>query len=402
MKAASISPRAVGTELSPTAQIHISDIPSTNNKPTLDPATACHSWASASWLHFLSHCLLEYLPTSTSTIYTLLAIVLTAYLFHYAPHDAAKSGPLRLPIRLVRSLITALAAAAHRLWISTTKSVSGVVKDLAFRFAKMGPVPQHVGFIMDGNRRFARRLGVKVGAGHMAGFKKLEEILEWCLRLGIQVVTVYAFSIENFKRPPEEVEALMDLAKSKFREFANNSEFIKKHGIRVQVIGALHLLPEDVREAAFNAMKMTKANDRAILNICFPYTSRDEIAQAVSAAVDGVRGSQHLKQLPSADAAEESSSSCIEGKADEGASAIECTEDLIDQHMFTKGCPPLDVLVRTSGEIRLSDFMLWQCAENCDIHFIDVLWPEFRFWDMFKILVVFQANYKEQRIGGRS
>nr|KAJ3422699.1 hypothetical protein HK105_006873 [Polyrhizophydium stewartii] len=233
--------------------------------------------------------------------------------------------------------------------------------------ARLGPVPRHVAFIMDGNRRFARKLNLQPGDGHRLGFKRLEETLDWCMQLGIQVVTVYAFSIENFKRPKDEVDILMDLAERKFAEFATKSDLIEKHGISVRVVGNVDMLPERVYRAACKVTAETRQNTKAILNICCPYTARNEMANAISEVVAGAqRGDIRDTDI---------------------------CEEAIEKCLYTEDCPPVDILVRTSGEARLSDFLLWQVSRDCMMHFLDILWPEFSFWDMLPILLNFQANY---------
>ncbi|KAI9022563.1 Di-trans-poly-cis-decaprenylcistransferase [Hyaloraphidium curvatum] len=246
-------------------------------------------------------------------------------------------------------------------------SAAGAASDLArsvcFHTLRQGSVPRHVAFIMDGNRRYAKKMKVKTIEGHSRGFKKLEETLDWCLDLGVEVVTIYAFSIENFKRPPQEVEPLMDLARSKFEEFCIEGEFIQRHGISVRILGDLSLLPSDVRSAAVKAMKMTESNSKSLLNICFPYTSRQELANAAAEALaDG----------------------------DTGPNAI-------DERLYTANCPPVDLLIRTSGEVRLSDFLLWQCNEDTQIHFVPVFWPEFGFMDMVRTLMDYNLGLSRRR-----
>ncbi|KAJ3167992.1 hypothetical protein HDU88_001939 [Geranomyces variabilis] len=240
------------------------------------------------------------------------------------------------------------------------------LQSAAIDVLRAGPIPRHVGFIMDGNRRYARKAGVQTGVGHAMGSKKLEETLEWCLRLGVKVVTVYAFSIENFKRPSAEVDVLMDLASRKLEEFSNNSAFITKHSIRIKVLGDVSLLPLHVRTAAARAERSTRHHAGAVLNIACPYTSRHEMATAVALAARGVR----------------------EARLD----VEDVDEELLDRLMMTGGDPQLDVLVRTSGEKRLSDFLLWQVSKSCRVHFLDVLWPDFTFWDMLPVLLAYQVQ----------
>jgi len=206
-----------------------------------------------------------------------------------------------------------------------------------------GPIPAHVAFVMDGNRRYARSQRQAVQQGHSAGFVALRGILEVCLRLGVKCVSAYAFSIENFKREKEEVDALMKLAEEKLEELCRHGDLLEEYGVRLNVIGKVELLPESVQHAVRKAECMTKHNDRAILNLCMPYTARDEIATAVQSAVHEALQSSTPDRLPST-----------------------ITERDIASHLMTTraGSPPLDVLVRTSGVKRLSDFMLWQLCRT--------------------------------------
>ncbi|KAI9329779.1 hypothetical protein DFJ73DRAFT_631200 [Zopfochytrium polystomum] len=228
----------------------------------------------------------------------------------------------------------------------------------------LGPIPSHVAFIMDGNRRFARAKNELALKGHESGFTALEATLDWCLTLGVKTVSVYAFSIENFNRNKAEVDGLMDLARRKFEEFATKSAIIEKHGIAVRVIGKTELLPPEVQLAASRAVLMTRHNNRAVLNICMPYTSRAEITEALSASLN----------LPAT-----LSTSLI-------------TPDLLAALLQTQPSPPPDLLVRTSGETRLSDFLLWQASEDCDVWFVDRLWPEFNVWDFLPAVLWYQVK----------
>ncbi|KXS19212.1 dehydrodolichyl diphosphate synthetase [Gonapodya prolifera JEL478] len=231
---------------------------------------------------------------------------------------------------------------------------------------RMGSVPRHVAFIMDGNRRYAKKYHMKTVLGHFKGFDTLEETLEWCLDLGVEWVTVFAFSIDNFKRSSEEVDGLMNLAKEKFELFTQEGQFIQKNGIRVRVLGDLELLPEDVRRAAKSAMEWTKTNRRANLNICIPYTARHELANAVEELLNDT--------------------------ALQGPDCLPFESSDVSERLFTAEAPPVDILVRTSGETRLSDFLLWQVCEKTTVHFIDCLWPEFSFSHMLPILLEFQTS----------
>ncbi|EIE27677.1 Di-trans-poly-cis-decaprenylcistransferase [Coccomyxa subellipsoidea C-169] len=227
---------------------------------------------------------------------------------------------------------------------------------------KAGPVPKHIAFIMDGNRRFANRHQQVTTAGHQFGYYKLLDALEWCLEIGITCVSAYAFSIDNFKRPGDEVDMLMRLAEEKLEELLHR-DLVERHGVQVRVLGDLSLLPASVQAAAKRAMDSTKLHTRGILNICFSYGSRQEMAQAVGKVQDGVM------------------------------SGALCPDDVspndIEQHLYTEGCPPVDLLIRTSGETRLSDFLCWQ-VRHAQLVFADVLWPDFSFYDLLRALLQFQ------------
>ncbi|KIJ92963.1 hypothetical protein K443DRAFT_684890 [Laccaria amethystina LaAM-08-1] len=228
-----------------------------------------------------------------------------------------------------------------------------------------GPVPKHVAFVMDGNRRYARRQQKQVQEGHADGYLALRRMLEVCLRLNIQCVSAYAFSIENFKRSEDEVKALMKLAEKMLLEFCEHGDILDEYGVRLNVLGRTSLLPEEVQLAVRKAESMTRHNTRAILNLCMPYTSRDEITTAVE--------------------------SCIRN-ADPSNPQI--TEKDIDAQLMTSlGCsPPLDILVRTSGVKRLSDFLLWQCCEDTQIHISSTFWPDFGLLDFVPIILDFQRK----------
>lgn len=254
-------------------------------------------------------------------------------------------------------------------WISTFPGYRQFLRRAKKTFGRIintGPIPRHVGIIMDGNRRYAKNHNIELKEGHNLGFDSMSEILELLYESGIECATVYAFSIENFKRLSYEVKWLMDLAKLKFRQISQHGELCDKYGIRIKVLGNTKLLPRDVQKILQETEDMTKNNTRAVLNVCFPYTSRDEITHLI-------------KQI-------------VESSTSDPSIVID--ETTIEQHLYTSDSPPLDLLIRTSGTSRLSDFLLWQCVPStCAIVFIDKLWPEFNTWDMCKILVNWGFNY---------
>eukprot|EP00092_Neocalanus_flemingeri_P006447 GFUD01006947.1.p1 GENE.GFUD01006947.1~~GFUD01006947.1.p1 ORF type:complete len:301 (+),score=94.24 GFUD01006947.1:253-1155(+) len=231
---------------------------------------------------------------------------------------------------------------------------------------KVGSIPRHVAVIMDGNRRFAKQSGVATIQGHSKGFEKLAETLQWCRELGVKEVTVYAFSIENFKRDEKEVKALLDLAKEKFKVLISEEEKLKKHGVRVKIIGNISYLPEDMQDIVRKAEKITENNSESTLNVAFSYTSREEITHAVSEACKMV----DKDDLKPAD----------------------IDQDLLERLMYTNHSSEPDLLIRTSGETRLSDFLLWQ-ASNSITYFTPVLWPEFSIWQLLVGVFLYQRHH---------
>ncbi|EGD77214.1 dehydrodolichyl diphosphate synthase [Salpingoeca rosetta] len=231
---------------------------------------------------------------------------------------------------------------------------------------KTGPVPQHVAFIMDGNRRWARRAKTETVAGHSMGFSTLKKTLEWCLDLGVHMVTVYAFSSENFKRSEKEVGDLMKLAEEKFIQLLNEEEMIHRLGVCVRVLGDVKRLPPSLQQAIGKAVDISKDNTRAILNVCFVYTAREEMAMAAHEITQAVQ----------------------EGELYES----DITEHLVEQCLYTNASPPPSLIIRSSGEVRLSDFLLWQGA-YVHLAFSPVLWPDFSFWDLVKCFLQYQQSH---------
>lgn len=218
-------------------------------------------------------------------------------------------------------------------------------ESFAINIIKCGPIPNHVAFIMDGNRRFATKSNMDKAEGHTKGFDKLSETLQWCLDVGVNEVTVYAFSIENFKRSKEEVDTLMRLAREKFARLLEEREKLNERGICIRVIGNLKLLPRDIQKTISEAMLLTKNNNKAVLNIAFAYTSREEITNSVKTIFEGVEQNElEVEDLNYA---------------------------LIDECLYTNKCSVPDLLVRTSGEVRFSDFLLWQVREISLKHKLD-------------------------------
>ncbi|CBQ70791.1 related to RER2-cis-prenyltransferase [Sporisorium reilianum SRZ2] len=269
-------------------------------------------------------------------------------------------------------------------------------QQLLLHTLSLGPIPRHIAFVMDGNRRWARTSHHTIQQGHLTGFATLKSVLEVCLNLqGLDTVTVYAFAIDNFRRSESEVNVLMEIAKTRLIELAGHGELIARYSVRVRIAGRKELLPEDVREAVEKVENMTKDNTEATLNICMPYASRDEITGAARTCLD--RKLRDVEKAAIA-AAKSQQSSTADGAPtptlDHILDDVDLTitpQDLSD-HMQLAHSPPLDILVRTSGVSRLSDFMLWQCTESTHMHFVDKFWPQFGLFDMVPIILDWQRH----------
>jgi len=225
-------------------------------------------------------------------------------------------------------------------------------------------MPTHVGLILDGNRRWAKEMGFDASVGHKYGFEKLKSVLRWCWELGIHVVTVYALSVENLQRDPEEVDELMALLSKGFTEVLGDQE-IHTNRVQVKAIGRLELLSEDLRKTITKAEDATKGYGVNTIYIAVAYGGRAEILDASKRVVKEV----------------------LDGKL----RLEDITEETFSKHLYTAGEPDPDLVVRTSGEERLSGFLLWQSAYS-EFCFIDVYWPEMRRIDLLRALRTYQMR----------
>lgn len=231
------------------------------------------------------------------------------------------------------------------------------------------PRPHSVGIIMDGNRRWARMLGAEPWVGHRHGKDKIRELMEWCKRFDIRSLFLYAFSAENFGRKSQEIDEIMRLMHQGFSELATDP-LIRREGIRVRVIGDLDLLPESVLQAIRTVEDISAEHDNYNLTFAIAYGGRDEITQAVrTIATKASRG--------------ELDPSTID-------------ETTVQQHLYAGDLDDPDLIIRTSGEKRLSNFLPWQSV-YAELHFTDVLWPAFSYIDFLKALRSYQ--HRERRIG---
>ncbi|MDP6855954.1 MAG: polyprenyl diphosphate synthase [Candidatus Thalassarchaeaceae archaeon] len=224
-------------------------------------------------------------------------------------------------------------------------------------------IPQHVSIIMDGNRRFAENEGLDSSIGHRYGKQKLEEVMDWVLELDIPYLTVYALSTENvINRTEDELEVLFDLYVEGLEDLLKN-ERIFANRVKVQIAGHKELLPKNVIEAIENAEKATANHDGCVFTICLAYGSREEILVAVR--------------------------SIAEDHASGEVSIDEIDEKMISKRLYTGGLPDPDLIIRTSGEERISNFLLWQAAYS-ELYFTDVFWPSFSKSDFFNAIESYQ------------
>lgn len=224
-------------------------------------------------------------------------------------------------------------------------------------------VPAHIAIIMDGNGRWARSRGLPRLAGHRAGTENIRRVIEACVEFGVKYLTIYAFSTENWGRPQDEVQGLMGIFDEVFdRELAE----LDRQGAQLRHIGRLEGLSKSLREKVINGIEKTKNNDRLVLNVAFNYGGRDEVVHAIqSMLADGVK--------PEA-----------------------VNEELVSSYMFTAGCPDPDLVVRTSGEQRISNFLIWQAA-YAEWVFPDTYWPDFGRDELLKAIQEF--GRRERRYG---
>ena len=236
---------------------------------------------------------------------------------------------------------------------------------------KNGFRPEHIAIILDGNRRWASEKALGPWFGHEKGAEKVEQLLDWCLKLNVKSITLYAFSTENFSRQKNEVEEIMRIAGEEFQRILTD-ERIHKNKVRVKVIGRVNLLPENLQQLIMDVERATESYDEHFLNIAFAYGGRAEIVDAARKIAEKV---QEGKLIPE--------------KVD---------EQTFEQFLYTSHMPKQDpdLIIRTSGEERLSGFLLWQSAYS-ELCFLDVYWPDFRFIDLLRAVRTFKN--RKRRFG---
>jgi len=231
-------------------------------------------------------------------------------------------------------------------------------------------LPKHLAIIMDGNGRWAKQKGLLRVLGHEKGTKSVRTTVETCAKLGIENLTLYAFSTENWNRPKLEVDTLMKLLVNSLKKELTTLE---KNNIRLNCIGNIDLLPAKAKEALLTVIEKTKNNTRMTLTLALSYGSREELLNAVKIISEKVKNN-----IISIDTLDES---------------------IINEHLYTHNLPDVDLMIRTSGEHRISNFLLWQIA-YAEFYFTDVLWPDFKEEDLYEAIISYQK--RERRFGKTS
>lgn len=229
-------------------------------------------------------------------------------------------------------------------------------------------IPKHIAIIMDGNGRWAKKRKLPRSMGHKAGVETIRKILKGADRLGVEYMTLYAFSTENWKRPKDEVEALMKLL---VQYLTNEVEALHQNGVVLRILGDVDALPDQVKNKIYEAIELTKDNKGIVLNVAFNYGGRDEIVRAVKNIASDIESGKINKE--------------------------NIDEDLFNNYLYTKNSPYPDLIIRPSGEQRISNFLLWQCAYS-EFWYSNVNWPDFSESDLQKAIYDYQN--RDRRFGG--
>ena len=229
----------------------------------------------------------------------------------------------------------------------------------------MNDIPRHIAIIMDGNRRWAREHGVPVKMGHKAGADAIEKIVRYANELGIEHITAYAFSTENWKRSEEEVSALMALLKAYLDEFSKKAD---EGNFKIRVLGDISVLSKSLQTSINRAVETTKNNTGVSFNIAFNYGGRDEIVKATKKIADKVKSGE--------------------------INVEDINEEMISENLYTFDIPDPDLMIRTSGELRISGFLIWQLAYT-EFLFVDKYWPDFNEKDLDEAIAIYQKRVRK-------
>lgn len=252
------------------------------------------------------------------------------------------------------------------MWFFSRKSKAQ--KDNEMVVLDMANIPKHIAIIMDGNGRWAKQRNLPRALGHKAGVEAIRDIVKECSRLGVKYLTLYAFSTENWKRPIEEVNALMKLLVDYLK---NEIEELHSNGVIINHLGDMNRLPEICQIELKNAYEYTKDNKGLMMNLAVNYGGRDELINAIRNITDDVL------------------------KGEIGSSDI--TEEVISKYLYTSGMPDPDLIIRPSGEFRISNFLLWQCAYS-EFWYSNINWPDFTINHLHR--AIFDYQKRDRRYGG--
>ncbi|KVV14479.1 isoprenyl transferase [Flavobacterium sp. TMP13] len=231
-------------------------------------------------------------------------------------------------------------------------------------------LPQHLAIIMDGNGRWAKQQGFLRAFGHENGTKSVKNTIETCAKMGIKYLTLYAFSTENWNRPKLEVEALMKILINSLKK---ELETLNRNNIKLNAIGNLDKLPKKAQKELFDVIEKTKNNNQLTLTLALSYGSREELVNAIKVISDKVKN--NIISIDNID------------------------DSIINEHLYTQNLPDVDLLIRTSGEHRISNFLLWQIA-YAELYFTNVLWPDFKEEHLYEAIISYQK--RERRFGKTS
>ncbi len=231
-------------------------------------------------------------------------------------------------------------------------------------------LPKHLAIIMDGNGRWAKQKGLLRALGHESGTKSVKDNIKSCAKLGIEYLTLYAFSTENWNRPKLEIETLMKIL---IRSLKKELKTLQDNNIKLNAIGNLEKLPKSAQNELLDVIDKTKDNNRMTLTLALSYGSREELVTAVRNISDKVKN--NIISIDSID------------------------DSIINEHLYTRNLPDVDLLIRTSGEHRISNFLLWQIA-YAELYFTDILWPDFKEQDLYEAIISYQK--RERRFGKTS
>lgn len=285
--------------------------------------------------------------------------------------------------------------------ISLPRTLPGLLTSIRLaaesELRQRGPIPRHMAFIMDGNRRFARGRLQNVEEGHLQGAIILTKVLKLCYSLGIDTVTVFAFSMDNFSRKPSELKSVFSILEDRVGGLLSTEHGFSQSGLRIRVVGNISRFPEGLQNTLNRVSDLTRNNKSNTLNLCCAYTSRDEILDAIRFAASGIENNslysndvndEFINSLMQASRSWEIDVRNQDSDRDGSTDASENFEDTVRD---------VDVLIRTSGEYRVSDFLTWQISDRCLIQFFDRYWPEFGTLDFFVSVLDYQRYFFSSR-----